>query len=537
LLIVVKKMVASKSFLLGAILQSVKVAAGSLWQQTIPTEYGLVRGYPAFNQTDIPVTAWKGLPFAATTGGENRWRAPQRRERWNGTLSAHDFGYACPDSQQEYAVDEDCLSVNVWSNANSMDAGLPVFIWVYGGECTSAQPLFDGGGLAQKDVVVVTINYRANAFAWLAHPELAEESAHNVSGNYGLLDQIEALKWVNRNIANFGGDPNRVTVAGQSGGSAAVYHLVNSPLTKGLIHGAIAESGVRYPYDTLIAGLATSYRTMDDALNIGINYTLNHNVSTISELRKLPMEDLLDPRDFESINWITALDTGEPPKFRPTLDGWAFPATYLELLKSGTANDVPFITGNNKDESGASTTTNYTVKEYNYISQFKYANLSSRFFDLYPANNDTDADRSWNAAARDTSRVSSYLFAQEWAKAYESPFYTYYWDHAPPGQSQGAYHMSEINYIFNNLYATDLPWTTADWLIADVMSSYWANFVKTGNPNNGSSFTGPGGLVHWPANQHNNDTMHLGYRQGVCPIASSEQVSLITDFFLGQQHW
>ncbi|GAQ40591.1 hypothetical protein AtubIFM55763_007417 [Aspergillus tubingensis] len=526
-----------KQYMLLSLVAGAQLGAAALWNTVIPTEYGAVRGFPAFNTTDIAVTAWKGVPYAADTGGENRFRPPQPRPRWNGTLDAKDFGYACPDSQQTYTVDEDCLSVNIWTNANSTDAGLPVFMWIYGGECTSAQPLFDGGGLAQKDVVVVTINYRAGAFAWLAHPELAEESPEGVSGNYGLLDQIQALKWVHRNIANFGGDPKRITVAGQSGGSAGVYHLVNSPLTKGLIHGAIAESGVRYPYDSLIAGLATSYRTMDDALDIGINYTLSHNVTTIAELRKLPMEELLDPRDFETINWITTLDTGSPPKFRPTLDGWAFPATYLELLKSGAANDVPFITGNNKDESGASTTTDYTLAEYNYYSSFKYANLSSRFFELYPASNATQADMAWNAAARDTSRVSSYLFANEWAKAYDSPFYTYYWDHAPPGQSQGAYHMSEINYVFNNLYGTDLPWTKADWLIADIMSSYWANFVKTGNPNNGSSWTGPGELVHWPANQHENDTMHLGYRQGVCPIASPAQVSLITDFFHGQQPW
>lgn len=284
-------------------------------------------------------------------------------------------------------------------------------------------------------VVLVSFNRRDDAFGYLAHPELNAEglaaTGYNTSGNYGVLDQLEVLKWIQKNIANFGGDPDRVTVAGESFGSSQVYHAVNSPLFTGYFHGAISESGIRYPYDTLLAGLATSYVNMSHALEKGINYTTFHNVSTIAEMRELSMEELMigsGDRD-DNVWWVTALSCNEPLIFKPVLDGYVLPMKYIDQLVQGPANDVPLITGNNKDESGAATSTNYTVEEYTEYCTLKYGNLSSRYFELYPAaDNQTLASMAWNAAARDTSLVSSWAYANGWIESAESPFYTYYWD-------------------------------------------------------------------------------------------------------------
>ncbi|KAF9631933.1 carboxylesterase [Lasiodiplodia theobromae] len=514
----------------------------ALYDTPIKTEYGTVQGFKYFNSSttgkyfglpDSDVAAFLGVPYAADTSYQNRWKPAQPREPWNGTLMATEFGPSCPISLQPamgYTISEDCLRVNIWTPATSSNASLPVFVWNYGSWQTSTDPLYDGGGLVTKDVVVVTYNYRDAAFGFLAHPDLNAEAGRNSSGNYGILDFFTALEWVQKNIANFGGDPNRVTIAGQSFGSAQVYHAVNSPLAKGLFHGMIAESGIRDPFDPLLAGLADSYRSTEFNLKTGINYTTSHNVSTIAELRTLSMEELLvgsEDRD-SSVSNLTALWTNNPPLFKPTLDGYVLPEKYIDSLLNGPANDVPMITGNNKDESGASTSTNYTVAEYEQYNTEWYGNLSTEFFKLYPASNATQADAMWNEAAKDLSLVSSYRFANGWVKSASSPFYTYYWDYAPPGQSQGAYHMAEINYALNNLYNTDKPWTSYDFYLADVTSSYWANFIKTGDPNRGGSYKN-GTLAVWTPNEEGNATvMRLGTGFGEIAVASAEKLDLLS---------
>ncbi|OJD38567.1 carboxylesterase [Diplodia corticola] len=522
-------------------------SSATLYDVPIETEYGTVQGFKYFNSTttqkyfglpDSDIAAFLGVPYAADTAYENRWKPAQPRERWNGTLKATKFGPACPIAHQavDYTLSEDCLSVNIWTPATSPNASLPVLVWNYGSGETSAEPLYDGGGLATKDVIVVSYNYRDAAFGFLAHPTLNEESGQNSSGNYGILDFITALEWVQKNIANFGGDPNKVTIAGESFGSAQVYHAVNSPLAKGLFRGMIAESGIRYPYDPLLAALATSYRTMDYGIETGLNYTSFHNVSSIAELRTLSMEELLvgsDDRDY-SISNLTALWTSNPPLFKSTLDDYVIPMKYIDELIQGPANDVVMMTGNNRDESGASTTTNFTLDEFERYNTAWYGNLSSEFFKLYPASNSSEGNAQWNQAACDLSLVSSYLYANGWIKSgASSPFYTYYWDHARPGTTSGAAHMTEINYVLRNLYATDLPWTAYDHYVADVLSSYWANFVKTGNPNLGGSFTN-GTLATWSANQQGNETvMHLGEGFGSVAIATPEKVDLLTRWMHG----
>lgn len=523
-----------------------------LWDKTIETSYGPVKCFQYFNQmtlekhfglTESNVTAFLGIPFAADTGYQNRWKPPQPRQRWNKTLHATEFGPACP-SKSTTNISEDCLSLNLWTNAGSANAKLPVMVWNQGSDETSDSAWWYGGGMALKDVILITFNRRDDAFGFLAHPELNAEgykaTGHNTSGNYGILDQLEVLKWVQKNIARFGGDPDRVTLAGQSFGSSQVYHAVNSPLFSGYFHGGISESGIRYPYDTMLAGLATSYVNMSSALQHGLNYTTYHNASSIADMRKLSMEDLLigsqDRVGNESIWWVTALSAMYPLIFKPVLDNYVLPEKYIETLIKGPANDVPVITGNTKDESGASPSTDYTVAEYESYCTLKYGNLSSRYFQLYPDHkNKTIADQAWNAAARDISLVGSWAYATDWYKSASSPFYTYYWTHAPPGQSMGASHQSEIMYALNALYANGdrYPFTKTDYEIQEKLSAYWANFAKTLDPNRGGSYTGKGKLAHWSPNSANGTqvVMEVGNHFGNVPIAKPAQVKFIMDYF------
>lgn len=401
----------------------------------------------------------------------------------------------------------------------------------------------------EHDIVTVTFNRRDDAFGFLAHEELnAEalaENGHNSSGNYGILDHLELLKWVKANIAQFGGDPERVTIAGQSFGSSQVYHAVNSELFKGLFIGAISESGIRYPYDTLVQGLATSYVNMSLALQYGVNYTANHNVSSIAELRTLSTESLLVGSDDRSTSeyypWVTALSTMYPLVFKPVLDGYVIPIRYIDQLLSGPANDVPLITGNVKDESGASTSlTDYNVTAYIYDCTAKYGNLSDDYLGLYPPGNTTaDASTAWSAAARDTSLVSTWDYARDWVlhSNATSPIWTYYYTHAPPGQDQGAFHQSEIMYVLNALYANaqTYPFVAEDFAIQAVMSAYWANFVKTGNPNTGGSYK-LDNLTYWAPNDGVTKTvMQLGDGWGNHTLTKTDdQQTLIEEYFAQQ---
>ncbi|KAJ5118719.1 carboxylesterase [Penicillium atrosanguineum] len=510
----------------------VPLASAALYDTIIETKYGYVKGYPAFNSTNTgnmtnwkDITVWKGIPFAATTGGENRWKSPQPASAWNSTLDARDWGPVCPSAttgNNDFTIDEDCLNLNIWSPANSVDAKLPVVMWSYPAESTAADPLFDGGGMADKGIVFVNYNYRTGPFGWLAHPELSEEfkkvTGSNSSGNWGMLDQFAALKWIKANIADFGGDPNHITVQGQSAGSAATQHILYSPLTKGLIVGAIIESGVRDPHDPLCTSLAEAYGTLDTALEDGVTYLSNINVSSIAEARILTTEELL--------NGATGTTKEDTIMFEATLDYYAMPDTYLNILKKGLAHDVPVITGNNKDENGATYGLELTLEEYYEDLNETYSGVwADRFLELYPANESTAAG-AYNSMFTDRSKVGTWLWTQMWQSSKTSKVWNYFWDHAPPGQTSGAYHESEINYVLNNLYATtDLPWKAEDYEIAKKMNDYWANFIKTGNPNGADT------TVAWPAVSSKKQVQHVGDGWGQIPIAWSKKVTLFKEWF------
>ena len=297
------------SLAVGSVLAAAKpVPRSTSKYPVIKTTKGSVQGIGSDYRDGI--TVYKGIPFATTTGGENRWKAPKARKAWSGVLKANSFGPQCAQATSSSAgifntasniSSEDCLYLNIWTptyndTSDLASKKLPVYVWIYGGRFEAGSGVvatYDGAGLASKDIVVVNLNYRVGTFGFLAHPDLSAESGHNSSGNYGLLDQQFALRWVKENIAQFGGNPDQVTVGGQSAGSASSLDMMYSPLSKDLINGVISESGARGPHDPITGSAATSYRTKVAAEAEGVKFQKEMNSSSIAEMRKLPMELLI----------------------------------------------------------------------------------------------------------------------------------------------------------------------------------------------------------------------------------------------------
>jgi para-nitrobenzyl esterase len=354
-------------------------------------------------------------------------------------------------------ISEDCLYLNVWSPESS--GRHPVMFWIHGGgfkSGSSATALVDGEAMARKGIVVVTINYRVGVLGFLAHPELSKESAAHVSGNYGLLDQIAALQWVQTNIEAFGGDPARVTVAGQSAGAMSVLILAASPLTKGLFHQAIAQSGN-----------IDGSRLLADAETAGAKFMAAKGARTVHEMRAMSVAKLIAP--------VPQV----PGPNGPVLDRW--------LLQDEHTRDIATLTGWTADEGSAGV--NYSKASE---SQKEY----------------------W----REQQMLSLFMWAKQRAAASKTPVYTYFWNHAPPGPMKrlyGAFHSSEMFYMFDNLGKAERPWTPADREIAEKVSNYWANFILTGNPNGT-------GLPKWPAfDSERPVTMELGDRFMPRPISGA----------------
>jgi para-nitrobenzyl esterase len=439
---------------------------------TVKTDLGQLSGTPEGGG----VTVFLGIPFAAPPVGDLRWRPPQPAKPWTGVRNANRFGTSCMQVEagsrlpwtEEFMtqgpIGEDCLFLNVWTPAVRANAKLPVMLWIYGGgfnEGSGQVAVYDGTELAKKGAIVVSVNYRVGVLGFLAHPELSAESEHHVSGNYGILDQIAALQFVHRNIAAFGGDPDRVTIFGQSAGALSVAALMKSPLAKGLFVRAIAQSGP----GLLRTNARAATPTLADREAAGAKYAEARGAKTIAELRAIPAAD-----------FFPAARTGIPaPPNGPFADGWVIPQT-------DPSDQVPLMVGFVADDLGISG-----------------ANVPA---DQKPA-------------ARDRARAAVDAWAAEQRQASRT-MYTYFFDRVLPWPAHpefGAFHSSEVPYVFNTLGKLDRPWTSVDRTVADQASSYWTNFAKTGDPN------GPG-LPKWPLYDPDaHVTMELGERAGPMPVA------------------
>jgi para-nitrobenzyl esterase len=410
-------------------------------------------------------------------------------------------------------VSEDCLYLNVWTAAKSASEKRPVYVYIYGGaftEGSAAVPAYDGEGLAKKGLVVVTINYRVGIFGFFAHPDLTSESATKTSGNYGLLDQVAALQWVRDNIAKFGGDSARVTIAGQSAGAFSVNALLASPQAKGLFARAIAESGI-----TLGSGSGMKLAQAEQA---GATFAAAKGAKSIAELRAMSWQKLTEPLP----------GGGRGARGGLIIDGSVLPTTVPEAFAQGKQNDVPTLTGYNKGESGATPNPTITAAAFQAQAKQRYGDRADEFLKLYPAATDEQARVSQNESSWDQQRVGTYLWARGRAKTANTNAYLYFWDHALPGPDAalyGAFHTSEVPYVLYTLYMSERPFTDTDKKVADQVSSYWVNFATGGDPNGK-------GLAVWPAVSEKAETMEIGDKPGAIPSAGSPEKLAFWERFL-----
>jgi len=446
-------------------------------KDVVKTTGGPVSGAPGKNPA---VQVYKGIPYAAPPVGDWRWKEPQPAPAWKDVRQATEFGAQC--MQTPYAenspyyskpgpTSEDCLYLNVWTAAKSANDKRPVMVWIHGGAFTrgsGSTPTYDGENLAAKGVVLVTINYRLGIFGFLAHPELSKESPHHVSGNYALLDQIAALKWVKANIAVFGGDPSRVTIFGESAGSWAINLLTATPLAAGLFQRAIGESGANFARSTTLA----------DAEQAGAKLAERLQAPTLAALRAKSADDLQK--------------AGGAPA--ACIDGWFLPESVAAIFAHGKQNDVPTMAGYNHDEATAFIPPTTTAAAFRAQSQQRYGKVLDDFLKAYPAGSDDEATDSAMRSWRDqTFGWEMRTWVRQQTKTGKSPAYLYFFARVTPGpmaERLRVYHASEIAYVFGNLGPAH-PWEDVDRQLSETMSSYWVNFATTGDPNGK-------GLPVWP---------------------------------------
>lgn len=403
---------------------------------TIFTKQGQIQG--GLSQ-DGKTVIFKGVPYAQPPVGELRFRRPQEHEPWEGTLDCTKFSPRCPQadlaSMDFYGKEfydqlvppesEDCLYLNIWTPAQAEpDAKLPVLFWIHGGAFMhgcGTEKEFDGEGFAKKNVILVTINYRVNAFGFFAHPDLEQETQEGVSGNYGILDQIFALGWVRENIGAFGGDPEKITIAGQSAGCMSVQAIISSPLSQGMMRGAVLQSG---------GGIRALHETpgKEQVWDTSKKLMAYLGVSTIAELRQVPALKLRDG---------AYAVQGQNLSWRPHVDGWLLSDTTDVLAEQGKIHDISYMIGSTGNDIGNGT----------------------------------------------LLQESGALWCENQLKLGRKPSYFYFFDRKLPGDNAGAFHSSELWYEFETLGRCWRPWEACDWELARVMSGYWANFVKTGDPN------------------------------------------------------
>lgn len=467
---------------------------------------GTVRG-----ETDGQISSFKGIPFAAPPVGDRRWRPPAPPAAWQGVRDATHYGAACiqptPGVPNIYSADlgatsEDCLTLNVWTPSATGRA--PVMVWIHGGSLvggSSKEMLYDGARLAREGVVVVTINYRLGVLGWLAHPDLSAESPANISGNYGLMDQVAALEWVKRNIASFGGDPDNVTVAGESAGALSVLYLMTTPLAQGLFDRAIVQSG----YMVSSPELREARHGMPAAETVGTTLARTLQAPSLRALRSMDAQILTDQ---------AALN-----RFLPlaVVDGLVMPGQMVDVFDQDEQAQVPVLAGFNSGEIRSlrmlAPPTPGSTDDYERVIRDRYGDLADAFLSLYPS---SDMGESILAAARD----GLYGWTSERVVRSQTdagqPSFLYLFDHGYPAADNAglhAFHASELPYMFGNPGRTPPRWpaipdSPEEQRMADTMVRYWTSFVRDGQPR-------ADGAAVWTA--YGQDQSYLAFREG--PVA------------------
>lgn len=465
------------------------------------TQNGIIEGN---YDTKTGIQTYFGIPFAKPPVGDLRWKDPQPVVSWKGVKETKHFGPRPMQvliwgdmNSRSNGVSEDCLYLNVWTPATRNTKNLPVLVYFYGGGNVAgdaSEPRYDGETMAKKGIVVITCNYRLNVFGNFAHPELSAESTHKSSGNYGYYDQLAALQWVKNNIASFGGDPNHVTIAGESAGSIAVSYQMASPLAKGLVHAAIGESG---------AGIEPTMApvTLQEAEKTGKDFADKAGVHSLKALRALSARDLYEM-------YVESKTFGFPV----VLDGYFLPKYLNQIFNAKEQAQIPLLVGWNSAETPGSPFMQgqpYTVE--NYINKVKAAfpNNASEILNLYPAHSEKEVELSATALSSDGFiAYSTWKWFDLHRKNSSQPVYRYLYSKlrpalvdanlvsglaggtiskteaaaAPP--AIGAPHACEIEYCMGNLHLIkEYAWTPDDYQVSETMNNYFANFIKSYNPN------------------------------------------------------
>ncbi|HEU5342245.1 carboxylesterase/lipase family protein [Edaphobacter sp.] len=473
----------------------------------VKTDKGKVEGALTVDQQ---VRAFKGIPYAAPPVGELRWQPPQPAAKWKGVREAKDFGARCMQTSgysdmvfHDSGESEDCLTLNVWTPVKAK--GLPVMVWIYGGGFVSggtSEARQDGQYLAHRGVVVVSMNYRLGIFGFFAHPELTAESPNHASGNYGLMDQTAALRWVKENIAAFGGDPNNVTIFGESAGSISVSMQMASPLAQGLFQKAIGESGGAF--SLVAARPALSGREATERTTVAFAER-SFGTSKLADLRKLSADELVK----------AAKAKGVPSElFWPDVDGYFLPESVRAIYAAGRQAHVPLLAGWNKDEARGEVIfarPQPTAESFRAEAEKLFGAKAEDFLKVYPAATDAEAVKSAGDLAGDRFIVySTWRWLESQVETGGSPVYRYRLDLGSPGDKfhpkiLGAFHSDDIEYVFGTLDSRQQAvWRPEDRALSDQMQQYWTNFAKTGDPNGT-------GLPKWPVYNSSGDwqVMHL----------------------------
>ncbi len=482
------------------------LVAARAWAGPVMIDSGAIEGV-----SKNGLTTFMGVPFAAPPVREQRWREPQAAAPWKGTRKALSFAPACMQKgvsmpgETPPPTSEDCLYLNIWTPAKA-DERLPVMVWIHGGGYTNgsaSMPLYWGDALARRGVVVVTIAYRLGALGFLAHPELTAESPQKSSGNYGLLDQIAALEWIRRNIAAFGGDRERVTIAGQSAGAMAVSMLMASPRAKGLFHRAIGQSGGLFEP----VQIAPRY-LLANAERDGKEYVASLRADSIAALRKRPAAELL-AGSADSVS-------------HPVIEPYVLPTAPYDAIASGVYNDVPILVGFNAEEARALVNVTH-VKAATFAADIEgsFGALPPPLLDAYPHATDAQARQARLDFERDL-RFGWDMWT--WARLQSKRAYFYHFMQRPPfpeGSIQngwGASHFAELWYMFDHLDQEPWSWSAADRQLARTMAGYWTNFVKNGDPNGA-------GLPRWPTFDSGN-ALHLANSVYVDAVPGSSKLQV-----------
>jgi para-nitrobenzyl esterase len=450
---------------------------------------------------DGKVRTFKGIPYAAPPVGPLRWKPPQPAAPWTGIRKATEYPARCMQTRvfsdmifHDDGPSEDCLYLNLWMPAVPATPKLPVMVWIYGGGFVAgatSEPRQDGGNLSKKGVLVVSMNYRLGIFGFFSHPELARESGHNASGNYGLMDQLAALQWVHDNIAVFGGDPDNVTIFGESAGSFSVSALMASPLARGLFKRAIGESGAFF-------GNTLPARPLAETEKADVEFAKSAlGTDSLEALRAKPAEEVLQ----------AAAKRGAP-RFTPNIDGYYLPESVAAIFAAGKQADVPLLAGWNADEASyrnilgkdAPTAENFEAHVHRIYGEHAAAILK-----LYAASTPAEVKRAAQDLASDRFTVfPTWKWLDMQVKTGHAPVYRYKFDQDLPLPEPASPHAGEIEYVFQVLSSRNLPWRPEDRKVSELMGDYWTNFAKTGDPNGE-------GLPHWPVYNRKDgyQVMHL----------------------------